>query len=61
MSERRLLKLSGTETDTGGMHTVLWLAKRFGIGQQRVGGVGLLLVVVVGVPAFVLLYVKYLT
>jgi hypothetical protein len=40
------------------MHTILWLAKRLGIGQQRVGGVGLLLVVTVVIPAILLLGVK---
>ena len=43
------------------MHTILWLAKRFGIGQQRVGGVGLLLFVVVGIPTIVFVVAKLMT
>jgi hypothetical protein len=51
-------KLAGARVDTCGMHTILRLAKRFGIGQQRVGGAGLLVLIVVGIPAIVIIAVK---
>ena len=40
------------------MHLILFVAKRLGIGQQRVGGVGLLLFVAVGIPLIVIAVVK---
>jgi hypothetical protein len=53
-----MLKRPEVAADTHAMHTILWLAKRLGIGQQHVGGVGLLLVVTVVIPGILLLAVK---
>jgi hypothetical protein len=53
-----MLKRPEVAADTHAMHTILWLAKRLGIGQQHVGGVGLLLVVTVVIPGILVLAVK---
>jgi hypothetical protein len=55
-----MLMLICGHTDVSGMHTILWLAKRLGIGQQRVGGPGLLLLIVVGIPAIVIVVAKFM-
>lgn len=53
------LKFGLGETDTGGMHLILYLAKRLGIGQQRVGGAGLFIAIVIGIPAVIIVWAKY--
>jgi hypothetical protein len=56
-----VLKRIYGRADTSDMHTIFWLAKRLGIGQQRVGGPGLLLFILVGVPAIIFLVARLMS